>query len=449
MSAGKPVDLLSEAERFVISLMAVPRAAPRLRAFSMRFVVAEKHAEAAAIFTVRGARRWRPPACWRPAAPRAWCWPGAEPSLTSARRPPHNPTHPTPNPAPPPTQDHAKAARELVNSRTLRLALSVALAAGNFLNHGSRLGAAAGFRLKSLNKLADSRSADGKATLLQAVAKEVCAQLRKEAAAKGGKDGDGKDGDGKGGDGKDSAGDGKGSGGEGTKEGSGGGGSSGGGAPPPPPPLPPAARPGPGAAKPDGGGKDGSGGGAAAWDMPLLVDEVPHVVSSRLKSSIADAGELATQVGGAAGGRAREWRAGRRLGAGGLRCCAAPQKPQQAARPCTTPPSTPNPVLESSTPNAPPHPTPPHPTPPPPPPPQVDSAIKEVEGELERAKPGVGLRLAVDPQPPHAVRVGIVVDNFIPVMTGVRGRHTGAAVFVGTSEPNCFPGNRFARLPLT
>ncbi|KAI8474711.1 MAG: hypothetical protein J3K34DRAFT_407096 [Monoraphidium minutum] len=162
VSSGKPVELLSEAERFVLSLMAVPRAAPRLRAFSMRFVTAEKHAEAAAVF-----------------------------------------------------RDHAKAAKELTNSRTLRMALAVALAAGNFLNHGSRLGAAAGFRLKSLNKLADSRSSDGKSTLLQAVAREVCARLRAE---------DKRD------------------------------------------------------------------------DVSLLVDEVPHVVSNRLKSSLADAGEVVGQV---------------------------------------------------------------------------------------------------------------------------------------------------------
>jgi hypothetical protein len=148
--------------------------------------------------------------------------------------------------APAPQQDHAKAARELVNSRTLRLALSIALAAGNFLNHGSRLGAAAGFRLKSLNKLADSRSGDGKSTLLQAVAKEVVARLRKEADGSGG-----------------------------------------------------AAA----AARANGGkgdeGKGGDGAGSqGAFDCPLLVDEVPHVVSSRLKTSLADAAELGEQVGG-------------------------------------------------------------------------------------------------------------------------------------------------------
>jgi hypothetical protein len=120
------------------------------------------------------------------------------------------------------------------------------------LNHGSRLGAAAGFRLKSLNKLADSRSGDGKATLLQSVAKEVCARLRKEAA------------------------------------------------PPakPPPDAPPAAAGAPAGAAAVGAAA--SGGGALPTgpaDLQLLVDEVPHVVSSRLKSSIADAAELTTQVG--------------------------------------------------------------------------------------------------------------------------------------------------------
>jgi hypothetical protein len=226
----------------------------------------------------------------------------------SVRRSSRRPASPSSAP-----QDHAKAARELVNSRTLRLALSVALAAGNFLNHGahparraprpaplahvrrgraapprtppaspaacmhtrrllstpahpsrpspsptaaslplppsppppapavpnnnppptkththippgSRLGAAAGFRLKSLNKLADSRSGDGKSTLLQAVAREVCARLRAE---------------------------------------------------------------------------DGKGEGS---EVGLLVDELPHVVSSRLKSSLQEAGEGLGQVGGGKSG---------------------------------------------------------------------------------------------------------------------------------------------------
>lgn len=49
---GKPVEVLSEAERFVMSLMDVPRAAPRLNAFCQKFAAAEKAAEASAIFQV-------------------------------------------------------------------------------------------------------------------------------------------------------------------------------------------------------------------------------------------------------------------------------------------------------------------------------------------------------------------------------------------------------------
>ncbi|EFN54922.1 hypothetical protein CHLNCDRAFT_134639 [Chlorella variabilis] len=43
----------------------------------------------------------------------------------------------------------------------------------NFLNHGSRLGGVAGFRLKNLNKLADTRSLDGKETLLSWIARQL------------------------------------------------------------------------------------------------------------------------------------------------------------------------------------------------------------------------------------------------------------------------------------
>ena len=42
------------------------------------------------------------------------------------------------------------------------------LTLGNYLNHGNkRLGEASGFRLKALNKTADTRSVDGKSTLMQ------------------------------------------------------------------------------------------------------------------------------------------------------------------------------------------------------------------------------------------------------------------------------------------
>jgi Formin Homology 2 Domain len=64
-------------------------------------------------------------------------------------------------------QDHIAACEQLQRSPAMRTLLSATLAAGNFLNHGSRLGNAPGFRLKGLNKLHDARSTDGKATLLQ------------------------------------------------------------------------------------------------------------------------------------------------------------------------------------------------------------------------------------------------------------------------------------------
>lgn len=48
---------------------------------------------------------------------------------------------------------HAAAQAELVDSGCFRAALAAALALGNFLNHGSRLGQAAGFRLRNLPKL--------------------------------------------------------------------------------------------------------------------------------------------------------------------------------------------------------------------------------------------------------------------------------------------------------
>jgi len=48
---------------------------------------------------------------------------------------------------------HRAAAAELGRSATLAAALATALAAGNVLNHGTRLGRAAGFRLRSLARL--------------------------------------------------------------------------------------------------------------------------------------------------------------------------------------------------------------------------------------------------------------------------------------------------------
>ncbi|KAK9832732.1 hypothetical protein WJX81_005524 [Elliptochloris bilobata] len=65
---------------------------------------------------------------------------------------------------------HRAAVAEVGASKTLAAALALALAAGNVLNHGTRLGRAAGFRLRSLARLQDTRSADGHTTLLQHVA---------------------------------------------------------------------------------------------------------------------------------------------------------------------------------------------------------------------------------------------------------------------------------------
>lgn len=50
-------------------------------------------------------------------------------------------------------QGHQKAHQELQNSPCLAIALEHTLALGNFLNWGSRLGQAAGFRLRNLLKL--------------------------------------------------------------------------------------------------------------------------------------------------------------------------------------------------------------------------------------------------------------------------------------------------------
>lgn len=59
-----------------------------------------------------------------------------------------------------------RAVRQMRHSRCFHRCLNAALDAGNFLNYGSRLGNAVGFRLKNLPKLADTKAADGKTTLL-------------------------------------------------------------------------------------------------------------------------------------------------------------------------------------------------------------------------------------------------------------------------------------------
>ncbi len=68
---------------------------------------------------------------------------------------------------------HSAAQRELRSSATFAAALQGALALGNFLNHGTRLGAARGFRLRNLRKLSDTRSLDGHSTLLTWLARRL------------------------------------------------------------------------------------------------------------------------------------------------------------------------------------------------------------------------------------------------------------------------------------
>ena len=50
-------------------------------------------------------------------------------------------------------EDHLLAARELRASACFAAVLEEVLTLGNFMNHGTRLGQAAGFRLKNLPKL--------------------------------------------------------------------------------------------------------------------------------------------------------------------------------------------------------------------------------------------------------------------------------------------------------
>lgn len=51
----------------------------------------------------------------------------------------------------------AKASKEILHSRNLKQLLEVVLAFGNFMNKGQR-GNAYGFKVSSLNKIADTKS---------------------------------------------------------------------------------------------------------------------------------------------------------------------------------------------------------------------------------------------------------------------------------------------------
>lgn len=63
---------------------------------------------------------------------------------------------------------HIQASEELRGSSVFGTALLVILASGNYLNYGNRSGSAAAFRLTTLQKVHDTRSSDGKTTILQA-----------------------------------------------------------------------------------------------------------------------------------------------------------------------------------------------------------------------------------------------------------------------------------------
>lgn len=58
-----------------------------------------------------------------------------------------------------------EASREVARSRRLKKLLEMVLALGNYMNRGAR-GNASGFRLASLNKLADTKSSALKGTTL-------------------------------------------------------------------------------------------------------------------------------------------------------------------------------------------------------------------------------------------------------------------------------------------
>lgn len=71
-----------------------------------------------------------------------------------------------------------EASREVSRSRQLRRLLELVLALGNYMNRGVR-GNATGFRLASLNRLADTKSSACKGTtllhyLVQILEKKVC-----------------------------------------------------------------------------------------------------------------------------------------------------------------------------------------------------------------------------------------------------------------------------------
>lgn len=85
-------------------------------------------------------------------------------------------------------EDHAATARMILmsykracdvlrHSRTFHAILTTTLTLGNFMNQGSTMAGTRGFRLGYLRKLGDTRTRDGKSSLLGYIAKCVARQV--------------------------------------------------------------------------------------------------------------------------------------------------------------------------------------------------------------------------------------------------------------------------------
>jgi len=80
-------------------------------------------------------------------------------------------------------EDVGSAVKEVRGSKALRSVIEHALAYGNYLNGGTNKGAAWGFKLDGLNKLAGTKSLDGKSTLLHYMARKLAAKGMVDALA--------------------------------------------------------------------------------------------------------------------------------------------------------------------------------------------------------------------------------------------------------------------------
>eukprot|EP00798_Chlamydomonas_sp_ICE-L_P020827 gene20827-27657_t len=125
--SGRPLADLGDAEKTALELMSVPCVEARLRCYSYKFTTPQKLNS-------------------------------AKEKLSSAKEV---------------LATNLLALKQMRESAMLKATLRAALDAGNFINFGTRNGGALGFRLKTLPKLADAKSTDGKTTLLQVLADEI------------------------------------------------------------------------------------------------------------------------------------------------------------------------------------------------------------------------------------------------------------------------------------